>query len=106
MQAVRHAGHGGGCDGGALQHCEAVRHKQTLCIGAPGRFEIEVGLRGMCILTVVSSIVSKTLYPSVFTSNFALLINSFSIASSYAEREEQVGTVLFKTIALPACCAN
>ena len=67
MQAVRHAGHGGGCDGGALQHCEAVRHKQTLCIGAPGRFEIEVGLRGMCILDGgffdrVKNLVSKRIY--------------------------------------------
>ena len=59
----------------------------------------------LCLITV-SSTVSKVLYPSVFTSNLALLINSCSIASSYSDMEEQVGTVLFMTIDLPAFFAN
>ena len=44
---------------------------------------------------------SNVLYPKVFTSNFVLLINSESIASSYSEMDEHVGIVLFNTLARP-----
>ena len=48
---------------------------------------------------------SKVLYPKVFTSNFVLLMNSESIASSYSEMDEHVGIVLFNTLARPVSWA-